>query len=115
MTNKDREAFEQVAGAYFPHGPIHPALYRKNDGKYFHTKVSHAWNFWQAARDHYAPKLSEKEAVECAATEIAKAAWVERYHHLQGADLGFVVANADDRELAKKSLRAAGVRFKEEE
>jgi hypothetical protein len=61
MTNQDREVFEQVAGAYFPHGVVHPALHRKsNDGEYFYNSVSDAWRIWQAAKAHYTPKANDE-------------------------------------------------------
>ena len=65
---------------------------------------------WKAARDHYAPKLTEKEVVEKAAYAIA-----ETRYPGYGSMAKWVEVNAHRYEAeAKAALRAAGLRFKEE-
>jgi hypothetical protein len=68
-----------------------------------HTKLSYEEGIaagWQAARDHYAPKLTEKEAVASAVSALDML-----------DDEGTPFAH---RRWAEEVFRAAGVRFKEE-
>jgi hypothetical protein len=59
-----------------------------------------AWESWQAARDHYAPKLTEQEVRETITTAFPASANL------------FYVEICAQRVIA--ALRAAGVRFREE-
>jgi hypothetical protein len=95
--DKDRAAFEEFYGL--------PRM--DSDGNFKDRRDEAAYKLWQAARDHYAPKLTEAEAVEKAAvalynlehkTQLDKVAEFESYW----------------RKNAQVALRAAGVQFRDE-
>jgi hypothetical protein len=89
MTDKDREAFETWAKS---EGYLPKTVTRPYYGDVYLAESTHyAWKGWQAARDHYAPKLTEKEAVEIV------------FNHSSIEAKSIITA-----------LRAAGVQFKEE-
>jgi hypothetical protein len=101
MTDQYREAFErQIIGEARSHQigrhPLHPDVYAVNETtrRYESFKAGVAF-----ARDHYAPKLTEKEAVEKAVIYINE---------------GSCAAERETAENVIAALRAAGVRFKEE-
>jgi hypothetical protein len=54
MTDPDREAFEEWSD--------NPAS-RCDDGTYYSSVKTQQWEAWQACTAHYAPKLTEKEAL----------------------------------------------------
>lgn len=66
-----------------------------------------AWQAWQAARDHYAPKLTFKEAIEKAGDAVEKL--VSRGKFPGDSEFDYAL------EMSAAALRAAGVRFKESE
>jgi acetylornithine/succinyldiaminopimelate/putrescine aminotransferase len=75
-----------------------------------HVKLSYEEGVaagWQAARDHYAPKLTEKEAVVAATNAIHGAAF-------RGVITGQKPAMRDGVAHMVAALRAAGFRFREE-
>ena len=94
MTDKDREAFEaafrKLAGITGPDD-----FPRYSSGDYVSTGPRQAWTIWQAARDHYAPKLTKKHAV-------------------YGADEAYHACRGDEISKMEAALLAAGVRFREE-
>jgi hypothetical protein len=102
MNDQDREAFERWAIQYMEtlgYGARRDCF-----------DPNHASAAWQAARDHYAPKLTEREAVEKAAYAIA-----ETRYPGYGSMAKWVEVNAHRYEAeAKAALRAAGVKLKEE-
>jgi hypothetical protein len=73
----------------------------------FHRRGAKA--IQQAARDHYAPKLTEKEAVKIMADAIYK----DCFPSGCGDDLEYD-AFSKDAKVGIASIRAAGMRFKEE-
>jgi hypothetical protein len=79
MTDTDREAFEGWQNEPHRIGTYHSNL-----------------EAWQAARDRYAPKITEKEAVEVAAQSFDSQ------------------TDVYDPVAMMEAFRAAGVRFKEE-
>src|ERR1700733_6244106 len=85
MTDKDREAFERW---------------------FYAEKPAAHWETWQAARDHYAPKLTEKEALERAAQAIAPIAWDKS---IKPGNWDRDDAQKSARDSARRALRAAGV------
>jgi hypothetical protein len=99
--DKDRDVFEKWAldeGSY--------DLSTDQDGDYIKPDTWELHRGWRAAREHNAPKLTEKEAVEIAAISIQKRYWE--------GDLAISVGDAKKvcTELAKAVLRAVGVQFK---
>jgi hypothetical protein len=84
MSDQDREAMLDAWNHTKPIG------WKNSDYRQFSAG-------WQAARDHYAPKLTEKEAIDL----IQKAMFEEK--HTRGYS-----------GTAIDALKAAGVRFKEE-
>ena len=58
MTNKDREAFETWARS------SGVAANDRGCDNFFSETMRIAYHAWQAARDHYAPRLTESEAIE---------------------------------------------------
>jgi hypothetical protein len=95
--DKDREAFEAWIG---------DDLINKDKAGNYIFEVESAWEAWQGARDHYVPKLTEKEAMEAAANAIRAAI---------GNSGSYGGSNPPtDREMAIAAIRAAGMRFKEE-
>jgi hypothetical protein len=98
MTEQDPEAFE----AGYAKRWLGATAVRNGEG-YKLQKAQYEWRIWQTARDHYAPKLTEAEALDAACKafdEVARrdnGGWV--------TNEGYAIAAA---------LRAAGVRFKEE-
>ena len=98
MSDRDREAFEK----WFPTGKV------LLEDPFSGDAPTGFKAGWQAARDHYAPKLTEKEAVEAAEMAIAEA---------RGKDIklpSHVVTSEELGKVAIAALRAAGIRFKEE-
>jgi hypothetical protein len=78
----------------------------------FHRKGSDAIR--QAARDHYAPKLTEKEAVEAAAVALYEYDPPE-YKGPQSSWSKALTWDKDTfRRRATAALRAAGVRFRDD-
>jgi hypothetical protein len=121
MSDKDREAFEadcRNCEVYTGRHHEYPEQYRL-----YETQLR--WMGWQAARDHYAPKLTEREAVELAAEAIRLTpkkrvtAFCETKAapHGDGSDMKItheITTFVEDREAqAKEALHAAGVRFRE--
>lgn len=109
MSDKDRAAFEsalETLNLSASNGyscEDHPF----NPGEYLSEQTHYAWQIWQAARDHYAPELTEKELVE--ALEIrAETIDAECDDGYSSAKLMIGIGEA------LSALRAAGVRFKEE-
>jgi hypothetical protein len=94
MTDNDREAFE--------------AWHKDKFGYVLLTDDDPRWASWQAARDLYAPKVTEQEAVETAAKAIQERYWK--------GDLAISIQDAKEvcTEFAKATLRAADIRFREE-
>jgi hypothetical protein len=84
------------------------------------------WKTWQASRNHYAPKLTEAEAVQktAEAIRLTPKKRVTAYRETRaaadgdGSDMTVtheITNYVEDREAqAKAALRAAGVRFKDE-
>jgi hypothetical protein len=70
--------------------------------------ISGATEGWQACADHYAPKLTEKEAVKIMADAIYK----DCFPSGCGDDLEYD-AFSKDAKVGIASIRAAGMRFKE--
>lgn len=108
MSDKDRIAFER-------------ALSNETLGGFMNDTITpdNAWSLWQAARDHYAPKLTEAEAVEAACRQFTKpdvpgdgALW-EQTQETDGMKFRLT-----SKSLIRKSmlaaLRAAGVKFRNE-
>jgi len=95
MTDKDREAFEKCAEGQ---GYRAKKITRPYYGEvYTDEPTHHLWKGWQAARDHYAPKLTAAATLEMALVDISR-----QFHE------------PHSQSVATKALRAAGVRFKEE-
>ena len=95
MTDADRAAFQAWATK---------AGYRLYDHRGFNKAAEDAW---QAAKDHYAPRLTAADAVEVVAKAI---------HHTPYTipwDYSAVQARENARDKAKAALRAAGVKFRE--
>jgi hypothetical protein len=125
MSNDGREAFEAWARS------SGVAANDRGCDNFFSETMRIAYEAWQAARDHFAPKandesytrvwneamdyaaevnapkLSQKEAVEAAAKAIQQRYWK--------GDLPISIEDAKEvcTEFAMAALRAAGVRFKE--
>jgi hypothetical protein len=113
MSDKQREAFEKWHYATFEEDLVWNEK-RNLYEDFFHHQ---AWKGWQAAAAYYAPKLTEE-------TEKARF-WYHEYTHLARAgverlaEYGHIVDPAEKLiEAAKyregKTLRSAGVQFKEE-
>lgn len=83
MTDRDREAFDSY-------------IVSAGTKRWGQEVYDEHWKTWQAARDHYSPKLTKAEAVEVCR---------DVYRHARKGELwpGIVAA-----------LRAAGMKFKEE-
>ena len=101
MTDKDREAFEAWVAIRWHHVKDKPDLSGVRNqwtGQWCYTyaETSSLYAAWQAAPDHYPPKLTEKEAVEVCRDVYRTAK--------KGELWGGIIA----------ALRAAGVRFREE-
>lgn len=118
MSDKDREAFE----AFVLRGtlPGENFLERDHTGSYMLAVARGGWAAWQAARDHYTPKLTESETIAVLVNApTARIITEER----RKADLGGdgsdmvvtkqVVKYAVTDESRVAALRAAGVRFKD--
>jgi hypothetical protein len=111
MTDKDREAFEawcKNTSGYRTEGKTNPLLNRK---EYTTVTTYSAWDAWRAARDHYAPKLIEKEAVRIACNAYAnqQKAMGYGYYPVEAGS-----ATHESLMAVMAALRAAGVQFKEE-
>lgn len=101
--DKDREAFEKV---YRELGRMY-SLQRKSTESgelYVDNQTQEDYEIWQAARDHYAPNLTEKEALEKAIKAMAE---VDR------DDVGSSLPELNYFVYARAALRAVGVRFKD--
>lgn len=116
MTDKDREAFELYAkgNRLFLSGIKH------SNGTCQGELTLEAWEAWQAARDHYSPRLTEAE-VEKAARALAEIdcraqAELQKIFNESHEDEVACVNNSWRSYVhgVKVVLRAAGVRFKEE-
>jgi hypothetical protein len=94
MTDPDREAFEAWARS------SGAAANDRGCDNFFSETMRIAFQAWQAARDHYAPKLTEKEVRETITTAFPASANF------------FYVEICGHRVIS--ALRAAGVRFREE-
>lgn len=79
--------------------------------KYYHGEPSFAWGAWKAARAHYAPKLTEKQAVEKVMYALFKMDHPGSEFENQ---IEMAWALEEQRPIAKVALKAAGLRFKEE-
>jgi hypothetical protein len=95
MTDADREAFEKWA-----HSTNRNELWVVGDKDI-------AYETWQAARDHYAPKLTETDIPRIAKILCEQAAF------LNWEQSSFAAKNNWIRSV-ETALRSAGVRFKEE-
>lgn len=93
----DREAFEKWAISY--DCPIE--CWNKEIGNYADHDTFYAAKGWQAARDHYAHKLTEMQAVT-----VMKNAIFNTWHTGGIRDVKHVAL------IAVKALAAAGVKFK---
>jgi hypothetical protein len=60
MIDKDKEAFEEFYGS--------PRV--DSDGDFKDSRDIAAWELWKAARDHYGPKVTEKDAVQVVADRL---------------------------------------------
>jgi hypothetical protein len=87
--DKDREAFDSH-------------IVSAGTKQWGQTVYDEHWKTWQAAREHFAPKLTEREAVEIVLIAFDKA--------YRSGDT-YVAKNFIKGGIA--ALRAAGVRFKE--
>jgi hypothetical protein len=97
MNDKDREAFELVAKN---HGwPIERYVpgYFLGDEEGFYKFIQDHWIAYQAARDHYLPKVTERAFKAI----VSEAIWDD---------------DSEGRVLSRvlEALRAAGVRFRDE-
>ena len=95
MTDRDREAFDKYLRDYGVEGS--------------HME---AWCVWQACAAHYAPKLTDGQAVEKAAEIIEPAFFGESAKSWEPDHAAAMREEA--RSKAKAALRAAGVKFREE-
>jgi hypothetical protein len=89
--DKDREAFEKW---------IDFCADRDEAGNYIY-EIQSAWEAWQAARDHYAPKLTDVEVVVIACGALG------------GVKLHQQIFWPSAAEKVIAALRAAGARFKD--
>ena len=111
----DREAFEKWAEG---EGYRVKKITRPYYGEiYTDEPTHHLWKGWQAAHDHYAPKLSEQEAVEIACREFTKPdadgnLWDQTPENF--AIKFHITSKYLMRQSMARALRAAGVRFKKE-
>ncbi len=98
--DKDRRAFEaEYIKRYEPELP--PSFVM---GSYMEPCQNVAWHFWQAARKHYAPKLTEKEAIELLLDTPYPVGKSGTVISMQKSQAGFLIT----------ALRAGGMQFKEE-
>ncbi len=124
MTDKYREAFE----AWVLRGstPQENLLERLPNGDYRWQIVNCGWLAWQACAAHYAPKLTDKHAVEIAAEAIfddeitGKRSFGSKWKELTYAksppgtwDHTLRIYRSCGR-AAIGALRAAGVKFRDE-
>lgn len=101
MTDKDTEAFEAWALGYLKcQYPFCDANTIKNMMIPYRSQRCTLEAAWQAARDHYAPKLTEKEAREIVSAKLSS--------HSP------IFLDSPIAEQIVKTLRKAGVRFQEE-
>jgi hypothetical protein len=107
MSDKDRDAFEKWA--FDNH---HGTSRNANTGFYNSAETAWAYDAWQAARDQYAPKLTEAEAVKTAARAIYDSNR-EKYWPVNFQEASAAI-QISITQAAKAALRAAGVRWKEE-
>ena len=105
MTDHDREAFETWVKA-------EDCSIERDHAGYFAFGTALAYRCWQAARDHYAPKLTEKEAIELGAKAAYNFVFVDgnKWPRCDGGR----IRPEEFRLATKAALRAAGVRFKDE-
>src|SRR5579872_3023088 len=105
MTDTDREAFEAHYDAKYTPGYAYPAMHRV-----------HAWEDWQAARAHYAPSVTEKEALASVSHISAAIGYVSSIEPGTVITEAFVERwNTYYLPKLESALRAAGVRWKREE
>jgi len=83
------------------------------DGNFKDRRDESSWELWQGCAAHYAPKLTETDAVEVAAKAIYQSN-KEKYWPLDFKDAKAAI-QISIRQAAKSALRAAGVRFIEGE
>ena len=101
MSDKDTAAFEKWA---LSEGLSISRNMSVRWVEYQDDKTDHAWDAWEAARDRYAPKLTEAEAVAKAADAIH-------------AVIHQAVVEPEARRMkraAETALRAAGIKFRDE-
>jgi hypothetical protein len=112
--DKDRRAFEaEYIKHYEPESP--PSFIM---GSYMEPCQNVGWRFWQAAHDHYAPKLTKEQATVALARFVA----LQEYHAhgfetIDSPDVYVGIAYKDHLDNARKEiegLSVAGLRFKEE-
>jgi hypothetical protein len=112
MTDKDREAFEGDCA----NNEVYVGCHHKHPEQYQLYETQLRWMGWQAARDNYAPNLTETEATKIAAMVCAEIDYDEDYH-AEFEDVGLFIAQnwnsySETARAIVKALRAAGLRFK---
>ena len=117
MSDQDREAFE----ADCQRREVYTGRHREFSEQYQLYETQLRWMGWQAAAAHYAPRLTEAEAVEKAARALAEIdcsmqAELRKIFNEPDEDEALSADNKWTGYLheARAALRAAGVRFKEE-
>lgn len=116
MRDKNREAFEAFISKQYGWND-----FRQDGPGYFNVEVDDAYDLWQAARDHYGPKLTENESVEKAARALAEIDCASQailrkvFNEPPVDEVRCVNKNVNSYiHEAKAALRAAGVQFKDE-
>jgi hypothetical protein len=108
MSDKDREAFEaDYSKRYLG------AVAVRDGASYKLQKAQHDWCIWQAARNHYAPKLSENDAVEKLQAYLLDTSGGHLVKSQKGDRL-WSTSHLVNMSGLVRTLRAAGMRFKEE-
>ncbi|HEX3747684.1 MAG TPA: hypothetical protein VHW09_27300 [Bryobacteraceae bacterium] len=102
----DREEFEDWVDHKFG-GPAGRHI-SKCDGVYLNGSVQAAWAGWQAAKDNYAPKLTQAEAARIAEHALSEL--------LKDEDIakGFRPLYRAHAKAVITAIKAAGVKFRDE-